>query len=478
MTTLSAARSDWLSEAASARLNQRLEAALRKARRQVKTVVVSVSEQLATALDPSAVVLASRRPQEAWQCLEQPDRGGTAIAGLGAVITLETAGSDRFTTLGVRWRELIAAAVVDPPSGPPGSGLAAYGGFAFAPEKSSAPNWKDFAPASLVVPDISLVRRDGATWITVNAAVSADDTIESVLDKIHARLGELRQTPLPLLDPSPTGTFRVRSELPPSHSEEAVARGVQRIRAGELHKLVLAREVVVEAPRPHDVAAVFGVLRDGFPTSYIYAIGRGDATFIGASPELLIRREGQRASTVALAGSIRRSADPSVDDHLGEQLLRSEKNREENLIVAQRIAKTLAPKSVWVTVAPEPVVIKVANIQHLAAPIRAQLKDAVSAIELAGWLHPTPAVGGEPSDIAQRLIPALEGMDRGWFAGAVGWTDAIEDGEFLVALRCALVRGSTASCYAGAGIVADSDPASELAETEVKLQAVLPVLAG
>jgi len=474
VTTLSAARSDWLSEAASARLNQRLEAALRKARRQVKTVVVSVSEQLATALDPSAVVLASRRPQEAWQCLEQPDRGGTAIAGLGAVITLETAGSDRFTTLGVRWRELIAAAVVDPPSGPPGSGLAAYGGFAFAPEKSSAPNWKDFAPASLVVPDISLVRRDGATWITVNAAVSADDTIESVLDKI----GELRQTPLPLLDPSPTGTFRVRSELPPSHYEEAVARGVQRIRAGELHKLVLAREVVVEAPRPHDVAAVFGVLRDGFPTSYIYAIGRGDATFIGASPELLIRREGQRASTVALAGSIRRSADPSVDDHLGEQLLRSEKNREENLIVAQRIAKTLAPKSVWVTVAPEPVVIKVANIQHLAAPIRAQLKDAVSAIELAGWLHPTPAVGGEPSDIAQRLIPALEGMDRGWFAGAVGWTDAIEDGEFLVALRCALVRGSTASCYAGAGIVADSDPASELAETEVKLQAVLPVLAG
>jgi salicylate biosynthesis isochorismate synthase/menaquinone-specific isochorismate synthase len=478
VSTLSAARSDWLSEAASLRLQQRLEVALRKARRQVKTIVVSVSEQLTTAVDPSAVVLASRRSQEAWQCLEQPDRGGTAIAGLGAAVTLESAGADRFTSLAVRWRQLIAAAVTDPPAGPPGSGLAAYGGFAFAPEKGSAPNWKSFAPASLVLPEVSLVRRDGATWLTVNAAVSADDTTESVLEKVHARLAELRQLPLPLLDPSPTGAFTVRSELPPSHYEEAVARGVQRIQAGELHKLVLAREVVVEAPRTHDVAAVFGVLREGFPTSYIYAVGRGDATFIGASPELLIRREGQRASTVALAGSIRRSADPSVDDHLGEQLLRSAKNREENLIVAQRIAAVLAPKSVWVTVAPEPVVIKVANIQHLAAPIRAQLKDSVSALELAGWLHPTPAVGGEPSDVAQRLIPALEGMDRGWFAGVVGWTDATEDGEFLVALRCALVRGSTASCYAGAGIVTDSDPASELAETEVKLGAVLPVLAG
>jgi menaquinone-specific isochorismate synthase len=476
--TLSAARSDWLSEAAAARLQVRLEVALRKARRQVKTVVASVSEQLTTAVDPSAVVFASRRTRESWQCLEQPDRGGTAIAGLGAAVTLEADGPERFTELALRWRQLIAGAVSDPPAGPPGSGLAAYGGFAFAAEQSSAPNWKSFAPASLIVPDVSLVRRDGASWITVNAAVSADDTIDVLLDKIRARLGALREAPLPLLDPSPTGSFKVRSELPPSHYEEAVARGVQRIQAGELHKLVLAREVVVEAPRPHDVAAVFGVLRDGFPTSYIYAVGRGDATYIGASPELLIRREGQRASTVALAGSIRRSADPSVDDHLAEQLLRSEKNREENLIVAKRIAATLAPKSVWVTVAPEPVVIKVANIQHLAAPIRAQLKDAVSAIELAGWLHPTPAVGGEPSDVAQRLIPALEGMDRGWFAGAVGWTDAIEDGEFLVALRCALVRGTTASCYAGAGIVADSEPAAELAETEVKLGAVLPVLAG
>jgi salicylate biosynthesis isochorismate synthase/menaquinone-specific isochorismate synthase len=330
----------------------------------------------------------------------------------------------------------------------------------------------------MIVPEVSLARRRERTWLTVNQAVSADDTEEDVLARVAGRLGELRATPLPLLDPAPTGAFRIHSPMPPSHYEEAVARAVQRIRGGELEKVVLAREVQVEAPTDHDPAAVFAVLRDGFPSCFVYAVGRGEATFIGASPELLIRRDGQRASTVSLAGSIRRSADPAVDDHLGERLLRSDKDRHENAIVARRIAQALAPYSVWVTAAPEPVVVRVANIQHLAAPIRAQLARPVGAIELAGALHPTPAVGGEPQALAERTIPALEGFDRGWYAGALGWSDLTGDGEFLVALRCALLRGRLATCYAGGGIVADSDPAAELAETEVKLQALLPVLSG
>ena len=139
------------------------------------------------------------------------------------------------------------------------------------------------------------------------------------------------------------------------------------------------------------------MLREAFSSSYVFAVGRGDATFVAATPELLVRREGQRASTVALAGSIGRSADPAVDDHLGEQLLGSDKDREENAIVARRIVRALAPHSVWVTAAPDPVVVRVANIQHLATPIRAQLTSPIGAIELAGVLHPTPAVGAEPA---------------------------------------------------------------------------------
>jgi isochorismate synthase len=269
----------------------------------------------------------------------------------------------------------------------------------------------------------------------------------------------------------------VVSPMPPAHFEQAVARAVQRIAAGEFQKVVLAREVDVHAPIAHDPAAVLGLLREAFPTSFVYAVGRGEATFVGATPELLIRRQGQRASTVALAGSARRSADPAVDDHLGEQLLRSDKDRGENAIVARRIARALRPHSVWVTAAEEPFVVKVANIQHLAAPIRAQLAAPIDAVALAGLLHPTPAVGAEPAS-ALPAIPALEGFDRGWYAGTVGWTDASGDGEFCVALRGGLLRGRDARCYAGCGIVRDSDPAAELAETEIKLGVMLPALAG
>jgi salicylate biosynthesis isochorismate synthase/menaquinone-specific isochorismate synthase len=330
----------------------------------------------------------------------------------------------------------------------------------------------------LIVPELTLARNEDDTWLTLNVMVAPDDTAADLVRRLEGRLGGMDNRPLPLLDPAPVGRFRVTSTMPPAHFEEAVARAVERIRAGLLEKVVLAREVEVRAPTAHDPAAILGVLRQGFPSCYVYAVGRGDSTFLGATPELLVRREGQRATTVALAGSIGRSADPAVDDHLGERLLGSDKDRHENAIVARRIARSLSPYSVWVTAAQEPSLVKVANIQHLAAPIRAQLASPMSAVELAGILHPTPAVGGEPWPVAEPLIPALEGFDRGWYAGTVGWIDQTGDGEFCVALRCALLSAQTATCYAGGGIVADSDPAAELAETEVKLQALLPVLSG
>jgi salicylate biosynthesis isochorismate synthase/menaquinone-specific isochorismate synthase len=281
-----------------------------------------------------------------------------------------------------------------------------------------------------------------------------------------------------LLDPAPTGRFEVLSAMPPEHYEQAVARAVELIRAGRMEKIVLAREVQVHAPGSHDPAAVFGVLREEFPSCFVLCAGRGEDALIAASPELLIRREGQRASTLALAASMRRSADPAVDAHLGEQLLRDPSYREEHAIVARRIERMLRPHSVWVAAAPEPALARIANIQHLATPIRAQLAEPIDALELAGIMHPTPAVGGEPLAAAAPLIPALEGLDRGWYLGPLGWTDASGDGEFCVTLRCALLGGPVARCYAGGGIVRDSVPEKELAETEVKLQALLPLLSG
>ena len=469
-----------LGTAAEERLRGRVEQALAHARRSGEAAIAAVTVPIPPELDLSAAVLNARRPDDRYSCLEQPDRDGFVLAGLGQAVTLEARGAGRFGEVSSRARELGRAAFADDPAGdplrPPAAGPVFVGGFAFADDGGSAPEWSGLAPACLVLPEVALVRQGGEARMTLTAVVRPDDDADGVVERLRERVSELRATSMPLLDPDPVERTRVASAAPPSHYEHAVERAVERIRAGELEKVVLAREVRAHAPADHDPAAVLGALRELFPACYCWCVGTPDAAFVGASPELLVRRDGQRAQTVALAGTTRRSADPAVDDHLGEQLLRSAKDREEQAIVTRRIERTLAPVSLWVAAAGEPVLVKVTGVQHLATPIRAQLADPVPAVELAGLLLPTPAVGGEPREAALPLIPALEGLDRGWYAGAVGWTDLAEDGEFCVALRCALLRGRVAHLYAGCGIVSESVPADELAETEVKLQALLPLV--
>ncbi len=471
-------------------MGARLDLALRRARRSGEPTLATSTVALAGGVDPSAVVCASRRAGESWFAFEQPDRGGAALAALGEAVCLSGSGEERFASVADRWRELAARAVGDPLDDPDRSGPVAVGGFAFAPEGGRTPVWEGFDPASLIVPEVAIRRsasggrrrgrgRDEPdVRLTLAALMAPDDTSEEVLGRLEARLAELQERALALLDPAPTGRYSVGSAMPPEHYEAAVEHATALIREGRLEKIVLAREVEARAPESYDPGAMLGVLREAFPACYCFCVGRGEATLIAASPELLVRREGHRVSTLALAGSTRRSADPAVDDHLGEQLLRDESYRSEHAIVARRIERTLRPHAVWVAAAPEPELVKIANIQHLATPIRAQLAAPIDALELAGLMHPTPAVGGEPREVAMPLIPALEGLDRGWYAGPVGWTDATGDGEFCVALRCALLRDNVARCYAGNGIVRDSNPQAELAETEVKLQALLPLLTG
>lgn len=477
-----------LSEHDRERMGARLDLALRRARRSGKPTLATSTVKLPSTVDPSAVACMSRREGEAWFAFEQPDRGGAALAALGEAACLSESGEERFASVADRWRELAARAVGDPLDDPDRSGPVAVGGFAFAPEGGRTPAWEGFEPASLVVPEVAIRRaargararaeEEPDVRLTLAALMAPDDTAEEVLERLEGRLAELKERTLPMLDPAPTGRYSVGSAMPPEHYEAAVEHATALIEQGRLEKIVLAREIEAHAPRRYDPGAMLGVLREAFPACFCFCVGRGDATLIAASPELLVRREGHRVSTLALAGSTRRSADPAVDDHLGEQLLRDASYRSEHAIVARRIERTLRPHSVWVAAAPEPELVKIANIQHLATPIRAQLAAPIDALELAGLMHPTPAVGGEPRALATPLIPALEGLDRGWYAGPVGWTDATGDGEFCVALRCALLRGNAARCYAGNGIVRDSNPQAELAETEIKLQALLPLLAG
>ena len=251
---------------------------------------------------------------------------------------------------------------------------------------------------------------------------------------------------------------------------EAVRRILAAIDAGDVRKVVLARRLTVEAGAPFDRRTVLDRLRHSHPSCFTYAAGG----FVGASPELLIRRRGDEVASCPMAGTVRRGAGPEEDDALTAGLLRSVKEAEEHRLLVEAVVAALAPVCVGPPAAGAPDVVRFPTVSHLATRVSGVLRrPAPSALALAGLLHPTPAVGGLPRAEALATIAALEGFDRGLYAGPVGWVDAAGDGEWAVALRGAQLEGRRARLVAGAGIVAGSDPDAEWAETEAKLRPML-----
>ena len=440
--------------------------------------LVSVTVELDGDLDPTAIAAGSRLASDRWFSWAQPDRG-FGLAGLGTAAEVVSRGEGRFADLAAGCSRAMHDRVAEEPTAlPAGAGPVWATGLAFSPAGGSSSIWSSLPPALAVLPEVSVARSDGRSFLTASAMLGPGVAVEAVLERIAGRLASLRAGTLTPADPHPSAATRISGRHPPERYERIVSAAVDRIRSSDVDKVVLARELTVEAPAAHDPAALLGALRDLFPSCFCFCFGTPEAAFIGASPELLVRRSGAVAATVALAGTTSRSADPAVDDHLGEAMLRSPKVRDEHGIVVRRIERSLRPHSVWVHAEGEPFVVKVGNLQHLATPIRAQLAESHSAIELAGFLHPTPAIGGEPREPALELIEELEGIDRGWYTGPVGWMDGAEDGEFCVGLRSALLRDREAHLFAGCGIVSDSDPTAELQESELKFEALLPLLAS
>lgn len=478
------ARDVGFGEQAYALLGQRMEDALKLARQRGRGVIAAITVRLDGSIDPLAHIAAARKAGEAWSTFIQPARADFACAALGVAASVESQGAARFDQAAADCGTLLEAAILDDlfvdPEAPPASGVVWVGGFAFLDQTPAADIWRESPGLGFVLPRYTITRQQRQTAqarLTIACSMEADSDIAIELRAIEQGVEALQlDQDLAARFKPIEGEAKVASVQPPEHFERAVAEASSEIRDGSYEKIVLAREVTLRRDHPIDpVNAVRGLV-ENFPDCTTFAIGHGETTLIGATPELLIRREGRRASTIALAGSMRRGADPETDALLGKQLLASEKNRLEHDLVVQRIERALGRYSAWIAAGEEPEVIKVKNIQHLATPIRAQLTEPRPVIELASALHPTPAVGGEPWADVRHRIGALEGFDRGWYTGGVGWMDLFEDGEFHVALRSALIEGRQARLFAGCGIVGDSDPAAELAETETKLQALLPVL--
>ncbi|GBD84296.1 salicylate biosynthesis isochorismate synthase [bacterium BMS3Abin02] len=274
--------------------------------------------------------------------------------------------------------------------------------------------------------------------------------------------------------PAPAG--RVTARDPESDVWAAmVERARETIGSGLLSKVVLARSVTLafDEVRPFDVVAL---LRERFPDAFTYGWAENGSAFVGASPELLVERRGESIRSFPLAGSAVRGSGSIDDAKSARALLGSAKDRSEHQFVVDEIVRLLRPLTSEMSVPTRPTVVRVANIQHLGTEIRGLLARPMGVVQLAMALHPTPAVCGTPTAAALSFIRDVETLDRGWYAGGVGWTDASGDGEAAVALRCALLQNHGARVYAGAGIVRDSDAAAEVAETEAKLRALLDIL--
>ena len=401
-----------------------------------------------------------------------------AIAGIGAAATLAPDGADRFATVDRDWTALITSGCVDDPSGGAReAGPTLMGGFAFDPEGPRSEAWRDFPAASLFVPSLQVLRSTTGCWLTTTiVAGDSDPAAQDLLAQVRAAIIEPR--------PSTHAPSRAASvNLPLTDIRSAsdwratVGEAVEAIESGRIEKVVLAREVLVSARGEFDTISALHELRGSHQTSYVFGYWNGSSAFIGATPERLVRVDGAHVQASSLAGSVSRGNTPELDASQAAALRASVKDRAEHEFVRRALFTSLARLCDDVTADEEPSLLSLPNVHHLHTAVQARLRTGHTLLQLVAQLHPTPAVGGEPRNAALRFIREHEGMDRGWYAAPIGWLQR-DRGEFAVALRSALVHGDSALIFAGCGIVADSEPEQEYAESLLKLRPMEAALAA
>lgn len=397
-------------------------------------------------------------------CPDEPGflwRGGEneLLAATGVAYALESEGAERFRVAATEFTEL------------GGERPLLLGGFAFDGEPVKDQHWNSFAPLSFHVPRVAvIIRGDVATLFA--ASMESPQDAEAALDEGEAWLAE------PVAAAEQGGAsldLRVRSYASDEEWRESVCAALEEISGGRLQKIVLARALEVTTGAPVDLAALLAQLGRTHPQASIFAVRRGATTFVGASPERLARVEGGALYTGAVAGTARRGDGYDEEAAAAADLHASSKERHEHALVVADLRSRLAGTCSGIETATEPETIAAGPVQHLSTPIRATMRDGATILDVIDALHPTPALGGLPREEVRGALARHEGLARGWYGGGVGWIDG-DEGEITVAIRTALVRDRMAVLYAGAGIVAGSDPDNELDETRLKLRTMLEAL--
>ncbi len=424
--------------------------------------------------DPLAVLHSIYVPGERHCYLERAS-DGTAVAGAEAVLTIEVGGPQRFAnardTCALWLEESIAIGDLDLPF----AGPHFFCGFTFSPHPD---DYRPFGGGFLFVPRWQVARSGGDCVAVANLIVDSNTPIAPTAKRIvaaHEKLsgGRYAESELPI-----AGKLSRVGDNAKAY-ESSVAAALERIAGGGCQKVVLARALDLEAEGDFPPLGTLNQLRTAYPSCYSYSFaGLDGVSLVGATPERLVEADGEYFRTEAIAGSIRRGASVAEDARLAYELLGSDKDLREHRLVVDSIVSGLGSLGLEVEVASKPRILALGNVQHLHTPVAARMVDGVHLLRVAGELHPTPAVGGTPRAVALGLIDELEGADRGLYAGVLGWFDWRGRGQLVVPLRAAEIAGNRARLYAGAGIVAGSEPVAEREETDLKFRAMLSALAG
>lgn len=445
---------------------------------------VMLSVPVAAVDGVAALRLANVAPAFYWR----PSRPAPTVVGWDAAAVLHARGSDRFTVSRDRAQALLqslSSASLDSETGQIDDVPAElveprlFGGFAFQPGATQHPIWEGFDDATLLLPRWRYVVAEGATaWLSLTVTsdeLRSDRVCEQWLQRLqylHAAFGDLASSPQLDQSGTPAAPLAIADPGAPAAWNRQIQSILAAIQQGQCSKVVLARRSQQAFVKPLSLAATLAALqtRNGEDVT-CFAFDLGQGAFVGATPETLISKVGTQLTSEALAGSV-----TSTDPNGAHSLLDSSKDREEHRVVVQAIVDALKPLCSRVSFDAEPRIRRLRHLLHLWTPIVAELTAPQHVLDLVSLLHPTPAVGGTPTDWATRWITENETVPRGWYASPVGWFNAAGDGAFHVALRSGVLRGKDAFLYAGSGVVAKSDATAELAETELKLASLLDAL--
>ncbi|MFT9487867.1 isochorismate synthase MenF [Tepidibacillus infernus] len=406
--------------------------------------------------------------------------GEMSIVGVGNIYVIEAEKEMRFQTVKEKWTKLLDQIILNDESEGSviGTGPLLLGGFSFDPYKPKSSLWQEFKDGMMFLPAFMLTHLRGDSWLTINLQVAENDDPEQTAMKLENELNTLLKEKEESLDCEKDQSYKTMiQEVEPESWIHSVRKATHQIQQGRLEKVVLARELQLQATDTILAEDILYRLREQQPASYIFAIENGEKCFIGASPERLVKKEGNQLLTTCLAGTIRRGKTIEQDVELGQQLLHDRKNRYEHDLVVQMIRSAMEEGCSKVVTPSEPILYKLKDVQHLYTPI-VGYSDSTSILDMVERLHPTPALGGYPREQAMELIRKEEILDRGWYGAPVGWLDRQGNGEFVVAIRSGMIYHHLASLFAGCGIVEDSIAESEYEETMIKFKPMLTAIGG